>query len=111
MHVDYFQIGSHEGNTINDSLFNKDIEKKTVFLVEPVPHLFENLVNNYRIKASNITPSHIENAHFSNKSFCVYLKLHIFILSNFFICFRKSYILLLIFVIQNQPQVIIAIGH
>ena len=54
MHVEYFQIGSHEGNTINDSLFNKDIEKKTVFLIEPVPHLFENLVNNYRIKASNV---------------------------------------------------------
>ncbi len=31
MHVEYFQIGSHEGNTINDSLFNKDIEKKLYF--------------------------------------------------------------------------------
>ena len=50
MHVDYFQVGSHVGNTDNDSVFNKITDGMNVVLIEPIPELFNKLVVNYSYK-------------------------------------------------------------
>jgi hypothetical protein len=89
---------------MNQDTFRSFVESGKLFAC--VMGIVDNAIIHYTNgnKATSIfTPSHIENAHFSSKYFRICLKLHIFILSNFFICFCKSYIPFLIFVIQNQP--------
>ncbi len=44
------QIGSHIGNTINDPLYNNVDETDKIIFIEPVPYLFEKLVQNYNEK-------------------------------------------------------------
>jgi len=44
------QIGSHEGKTSNDPIFEEVDDTTKIFLVEPVPFLFYKLQNNYREK-------------------------------------------------------------
>lgn len=44
------QIGSHEGNTQNDPIFNAVDNNSFMVLVEPVPYLFERLKKNYACK-------------------------------------------------------------
>jgi FkbM family methyltransferase len=51
--VDFLQIGSHVGNTQSDKLFNQDIINKNIILIEPVPFLFNLLMENYKIKDKN----------------------------------------------------------
>jgi O-methyltransferase len=48
------QVGSHIGNTSNDFLFNNINQKYKYIMIEPVPHLFEKLRENYK-SYSNIT--------------------------------------------------------
>ena len=48
------QIGSHIGDTINDPIFNNVDETTKLFLVEPVPYLFEQLKINYKKKILTI---------------------------------------------------------
>lgn len=50
MHIDYFQIGAHVGNTQTDHIFDKLPEKFTAVLIEPVPYLFKQLQINYNTK-------------------------------------------------------------
>lgn len=50
-HIDIIQIGSHIGNSINDPIYNKSLNNKSLILIEPVPFLFDILVNNYIIKS------------------------------------------------------------
>ena len=52
-HVDYLQIGAHVGNTTNDGLFDINEVNKNYILIEPVPHLFEQLRSNYKQKTTN----------------------------------------------------------
>lgn len=47
------QIGSHIGNTHNDPIFGDVNEKDALYLVEPVPYLFNALLENYSKKLSN----------------------------------------------------------
>jgi len=48
------QIGSHIVNSLNDPIF-KDIDETTkIILVEPVPHLFDQLKINYKKKLTNL---------------------------------------------------------
>jgi FkbM family methyltransferase len=49
-HIDILQIGAHIGNSTNDPIYNKDLNNKSIILIEPVPFLFDILVHNYRIK-------------------------------------------------------------
>jgi FkbM family methyltransferase len=51
--VNYLQIGSNIGNTNSDMLFSKDIINKNLILIEPVPYLFQKLVDNYKERHSN----------------------------------------------------------
>jgi len=53
MHIDYFQVGSHIGNTTNDHIFNKITSGMNVILIEPMPELFNKLVVNYSYKTHN----------------------------------------------------------
>lgn len=55
-HIDYFQIGAHIGNTVNDPIFSKEMNNKTLILIEPVPFLYDMLKQNYspRIKSNEI---------------------------------------------------------
>jgi hypothetical protein len=53
MHIDYFQVGSHIGNTKNDPVFNKVTSGMNVILIEPMPELFNKLVVNYSYKTHN----------------------------------------------------------
>ena len=46
-HIDYFQVGSHIGNTGNDHIFNSIKTNQTIVLIEPVPFLFKSLKENY----------------------------------------------------------------
>jgi FkbM family methyltransferase len=55
VHVDFLQIGAHVGRSPNDHLFSKDMDKKHLILIEPVPYLFETLKENYRARAQNNT--------------------------------------------------------
>lgn len=47
------QVGSHVGNTHNDPIFGDVNEKDAIYLVEPVPYLFNALLENYSKKLSN----------------------------------------------------------
>ena len=49
-HVYCLQVGSHVGNSPNDSLFVQDLSDKNIILIEPVPYLFEQLKENYKTK-------------------------------------------------------------
>ena len=60
------QIGSHIGDTINDPIFNNVDETTKLFLVEPVPYLFEQLKINYKKK-------NINNIIFLNKAVSSYV--------------------------------------
>jgi len=51
--VDYLQIGSNIGNTNSDLLFSKDIQNKNLILIEPVPYLFNKLLENYKERHKN----------------------------------------------------------
>lgn len=42
------QIGSHEGSTCNDPIFNVVDDSTKMILVEPVPYLFSRLQKNYK---------------------------------------------------------------
>lgn len=55
MYKTIIQIGSHVGNTANDPIFKKIDERTNLFLIEPVPYLFNQLQTNYKNKKSNIT--------------------------------------------------------
>lgn len=46
------QIGSHEGETINDPIFSNVDNSTRLILVEPVPYIFEKLKQNYNRKYS-----------------------------------------------------------
>ena len=50
-HIDIFQIGAHIGNSINDPIYCTDLNNKSVFLIEPVPFLFDILMHNYKVKS------------------------------------------------------------
>jgi FkbM family methyltransferase len=47
-HIDYFQIGSHVGNTENDPIYSLEMKNKNIILVEPVPFLYKILKYNYK---------------------------------------------------------------
>jgi FkbM family methyltransferase len=47
-HIDYFQIGSHIGNTANDPIYSLEMKNKNIILVEPVPFLYKILKHNYK---------------------------------------------------------------
>ena len=66
MHIDYFQIGAHVGNTQTDHIFNILPEKFTAVLIEPVPYLFKQLKVNYANKYPNADIEFL-NAAVSNK--------------------------------------------
>jgi FkbM family methyltransferase len=51
--VDVLQIGANVGNTKSDCLFNNEFVNKNLILIEPVPYLFQSLINNYKEKHSN----------------------------------------------------------
>lgn len=55
------QIGSHVGKTLNDPIYNKVDIDTTLFLIEPVPYLFNELKKNYSSK-------NVKNIHFINKA-------------------------------------------
>jgi FkbM family methyltransferase len=55
MHVDYLQVGAHVGPSNQDSLFTIPVKDKTLILIEPVPYLFSQLVNNYEEKSKENT--------------------------------------------------------
>jgi len=57
------QIGSHIGNTENDPIFKIVNSTTKMILVEPVPHLFKQLQDNYKIKFQNLA-----NITFINKA-------------------------------------------
>jgi FkbM family methyltransferase len=44
------QIGSHIGDSINDPIFNKIHKTTKLFLIEPIPYIFEKLKDNYKNK-------------------------------------------------------------
>lgn len=48
--VDILQVGSHIGNTGNDPIFSNIENYNDIILVEPVPYLFGQLKNNYKMK-------------------------------------------------------------
>ena len=52
-HVDFLQIGANIGNTNSDFLFKKNLINKNLILIEPVPYLFQTLINNYKRNHSN----------------------------------------------------------
>lgn len=66
MHVDYFQIGAHIGDTSTDHIFNILPEKFKAILIEPVPYLFKQLQLNYRHKYP-LADLELLNAAVSNK--------------------------------------------
>jgi FkbM family methyltransferase len=66
MHIDYFQIGAHIGDTSTDHIFNILPEKFKAILIEPVPYLFKQLQINYRSKYPN-AELELLNAAVSNK--------------------------------------------
>ena len=39
-HVYCLQVGSHVGDSPNDTLFVQDLSDKNIILIEPVPYLF-----------------------------------------------------------------------
>lgn len=47
-YIDYFQIGSHVGNTTNDPIYSLEMKNKNIILVEPVPFLYKALKYNYK---------------------------------------------------------------
>jgi FkbM family methyltransferase len=49
-HIDILQIGAHIGNSINDPIYNKNLDNKSIILIEPVPFLYNILVHNYKVK-------------------------------------------------------------
>ena len=55
MKIDFFQIGSHIGNTSTDKIFNLNFSDCSAILIEPVPSLFEKLKLNYEEKKKIIT--------------------------------------------------------
>ena len=75
-----------------DYIINK-IKKKQINSNEAT--VYEEIL----ITPNCFTPSHIENANFSNKYTIICLKLYILLFSNFFVCFRKSYIPFLVLII------------
>jgi len=56
LHVDYFQIGSHIGDTENDLLYKKITVGKNIVLIEPIISHFNQLKVNYveKSKKNNI---------------------------------------------------------
>jgi FkbM family methyltransferase len=57
------QIGSHVGNCINDPIFENIDENTKLILVEPVPYLFNQLIDNYKKKFNDL-----KNIIFLNKA-------------------------------------------
>jgi len=53
LHIDYFQIGAHIGNSHNDPIYNEPMSNKNIILVEPVPFLYELLKHNYQTRMRN----------------------------------------------------------
>jgi FkbM family methyltransferase len=55
-HIDYFQIGAHIGNTVNDPIYFNEMVDKNIILIEPVHFLYKLLKNNYseRIRENEI---------------------------------------------------------
>jgi FkbM family methyltransferase len=49
-HIDILQIGAHIGNTINDPIYNTNLDNKSIILIEPIPFLYDILVHNYKVK-------------------------------------------------------------
>jgi len=62
------QIGSHIGNTLNDPIFSEVNESSKLILIEPVPYLFDQLKNNYKIKMKDLS-----NVIFINKAVSNYV--------------------------------------
>tara|TARA_B100000686_G_C16792560_1_gene979821 strand:- start:2028 stop:3641 length:1614 start_codon:yes stop_codon:yes gene_type:complete len=58
------QVGAHIGNTSNDKLFNNIDQNIIYILIEPVPYLYKQLVENYKNKANVI----LLNIAISNKT-------------------------------------------
>ena len=52
-HIDIIQIGAHIGYSTNDPIYSKNLNNKSIILIEPVPFLFNILVHNYKIKCKN----------------------------------------------------------
>lgn len=50
-HVDIIQIGSHIGNSVNDPIYNKNLDNKSLIIIEPIPFLYNILLHNYKVKA------------------------------------------------------------
>ena len=67
------QIGSHEGNTDNDPIFNEVDEQSQLILVEPVPELFEKLKSNYTRKFQHVQDYRQENLVFINKAVSTFI--------------------------------------
>ena len=67
------QIGSHEGNTDNDPIFNEVDEQSQLILVEPVPELFEKLKSNYTRKFQHVKDYRQENLVFINKAVSTFI--------------------------------------
>ena len=63
MNKTIIQIGSHIGNTFNDTILNIVDNTTTLILVEPVPYLFKQLKYNYQTKFANN-----DNIFFINKA-------------------------------------------
>jgi FkbM family methyltransferase len=57
------QIGSHEGETLNDPIFNLVDSSTRLFLVEPVQYLFSRLQKNYKNRFGDVS-----NIVFINKA-------------------------------------------
>jgi hypothetical protein len=47
-HVYCLQVGSHVGDSPNDTLFVQDLSDKNIILIEPVPYLFEQLKEKFK---------------------------------------------------------------
>ena len=64
--VDFLQVGSHVGNSLNDHLFGENVINKNIILIEPVPYLFNTLKENYSSKVKKNTIQFL-NIAISNK--------------------------------------------
>lgn len=60
------QIGSHEGATSNDPIFNLVDNSTRLFLVEPVPYLFSRLQKNYKDRFGDVSKIVFINKAVSN---------------------------------------------
>ncbi len=93
------QIGAYIGDTKNDPIFNTIDQNTRVILIEPVPHYFELLQNNYKTKY----PNH-KHLIFINKAISTssgYIELYIPSLKNDFSQF-PSFIPQLVSIYSNH---------